>query len=393
MPPTGGGRRGGPPRRVVAAGAGEGAATRRGAATGEAILVPVLNEAGAIGPFLGELAPQARGRRVYLLDSGSQDGTAAEALAAARSHAIDLTVLDCPPGLAESIRFGVERSREARIAVIDGDGQHAPSAVDALFAALADGCDAAVASRRAVGATIAADWPRHRRLASGAFVWVARQVLRRHGVRDPSIGCFALRRRAWERTRRFETGGYKFLFDFLASAPRLRLAEVPLTFRPRGAGRSKVALPVLWELFVSITRAALQCRVPRRWISLGGVGSLGAVVDVSLMWLLHGALGIAFAWARPAPILWCITQNYLLNNALTFAATRRRGAVPLLRGWALHLPRQLGGAALNWGVSVGLFGIGAPWLAAVLAGALAGAAVNCVTAWGWRLGRAEGGVG
>ena len=357
----------------------------------EAILVPVLNEAGVIGSFLDELAPHARTRRVYLLDSGSADATVAEARDAARRHAIALTVLPCPPGLAPSIRCGVERSSEDRVAVIDGDGQHAPCVLDALFAALAKGCDVAVASRHVPGASTAADWPRGRRLVSVALLWVMRCAVRRHGVRDAASGCFALRRAAWERSRRFQTGGYKFLLDFLAASPRLRVAEVPVTFRARQAGRSKMALPVLWEFLVSIVRAVLRGRVPRRWISFGGVGALGSVLDASLMWLLHGALGIGFAWARPVPILFGMTQNYFLNNALTFPDRRRRGGGGLTRGWALSALGNACGALVNWGVSVGVYSLGAPWLVALGGGVAAGAVVNYMAARDivWRV-RASG---
>ena len=342
----------------------------------EAILVPVLNEAGVIGPFLDELARYARTRQVYLLDSGSTDATVTEATDAARRHSFGLTVLPCPSGLALSILHGIKGSNEDRIVVIDGDGQHDPAVLDTLFSALTEGCDVAVASRHVAGASTAAGWPLGRRLVSAALLWVTRCVVSRHGVRDIASGCFALRRTAWERSRRFQTGGYKFLLDFLSASPRMRVAEVPVSFRARQAGRSKMALPILWEFMVSVVRAALRGKVPRRWISFGGVGTLGMLLDAGLMWFLHGVLGIGFAWARPVPILLSMTQNYILNNALTFADRRRRGAVILTRGWALSVVGNACGALVNWGVSVGVYSLGAPWLVALVGGVAAGMVVN-----------------
>lgn len=360
------------------------------AAADEAILVPVLNEAGAIGAFLGELAPHAGGRPLYLLDSGSTDRTVPEARQAAKRHGLKLVVVPCPPGLAASIRCGIERSQEARVAVIGGDGKHAPGVLEGLFARLAEGCDVAVGSRRARGAAVSVRWPWRRRAASKALLWTARHVVRCHEARDPLSGCFALQRAAWERRRRFDTGGYKFLLDFLAASRGLRVAEVPVRIRADGAAASKVSFAVFWELLVSIVRGAVHCRVPRRWISFGGVGALGTGTDAAVTAILHGVLDVPFAWARTASILSGMTQNYLLNNALTFRDKRRRGGKRMAGGWVLYAAFQSIGAGTNWGVSVMLHGAGTPWPAALLSGVMAGVVINFITAreFVWR-GRAS----
>ena len=358
----------------------------------EAILLPVLNEEDAIGPLLAELAPYARGRRLYLLDSASQDGTVAIARQAARACALDLQVLSCPPGLANSIRLGIERSDEDRLAVIDGDGQHDPKVLDGLFLKLKDGCDLAVGSRRVAGASVAVGWPRHRQMATAAALGALRLGVRCHGVRDPLSGCFALRRSAWRRAAaRFDTGGYKFLLDFLAVSRGLRIAELPLQFRARCRGASHLALPVFWELLVSIGRGLLHGRMPRRWISFCGVGALGTATDATLTGILHVAFGVPFFLARPAPILAAMTQSYLLNNWLTFGDVRRRGASPLLRGWTLFAAGVSVGASANWAVSAKVYAWGVPWPVALLAGIAAGVVINFIAARMivWRKGQAS----
>ena len=215
--------------------------------TTEAILVPVLNEEAAIGPVLAELAPHAVGRRVYLLDGGSHDRTVAEAQCRARDCGLDLAVIDCPPGLATAIRSGFEQVPEEHLAVIDGDGQHEPKILDTLFQDLRDGRDLAVGSRYVANASIPRDWPRHRYAGSVVLLWLACATVRCHGIRDPFAGCFAVRREAWERVAgRFETGGYKFLLDFLAASPGLRVAERPVEYRARRAGASKMSFAVFW---------------------------------------------------------------------------------------------------------------------------------------------------
>lgn len=343
----------------------------------EAILVPVLNEEGVIGSFLTELAGYATNRRIYLLDSGSEDATVAEATAVA---GLNLTIVPCPRGLATAIRQGVEQSHEARLAVIDGDGQHDPQVLPKLFTQLDDGCDVAVGSRFVAGASVASDWPWYRRLCTTVLLGAVRLGVRCHGVRDPFSGCFALRRDVWQRvSERFATGGYKFLLDFLSTSRKLRVAEVPLSFRARTAGASKLSFKVFWELLISLAAGVLRGRVPRRWLSFFAVGTLGFATDLLLTGLFYGYLGVPFALARPLALGAGMTQNYLFNNGLTFVESQH-GDGERLRGWGTYVVCQTVGALANWVVSVAVHGAGVPWPIAVVAGVGAGVAVNLATA-------------
>ena len=346
----------------------------------EAVLVPVLNEAATIGAFLPELAAHSGNRRVYLLDSDSSDGTVAEARRAAAQAGLELVVLRCPAGLSAAIRHGVEQSSEAHLAVIDGDGQHSPAVLGRLFQELGAGHDICVASRMAQGAAVSAEWPRHRRLFTKALWTAARLGGRCHGVKDPLSGCFAFRRTLWQRVApRFATGGFKFLLDLLTVAPNPRVAEVPIAFRARHGGRSKVALHVFWELVNSLAWNVLRGRVPRRLVAFGTVGVSGSLADAAVTGVLHSLLGVPFSAARPVGILAGMTNNFLLNNLVTFR-DRRRQRWQLLRGWLLYAGFQSVGALTNYGVSITLNWLGLWWPLALLAGIAAGTTLNYLTA-------------
>lgn len=343
-------------------------------------MIPVLNEAAVIGVFLAELAPHASGRKVYLLDSGSCDDTVGAAHRAAAQTGLDLVVVNCPAGLSAAIRHGVEQSAEARLAVIDGDGQHSPAVLGRLFEELGAGRDICVASRMAPGAAVAADWPRHRRLLTKALWTAVRLGGRCHGVKDPLSGCFAFRRALWERVAgRFATGGFKFLLDLLTVSPNPRVAEVPIAFRARQGGQSKAALHVFWELVNSLTWNILRGRVPRRLVAFGTVGVSGSLADATVTGVLHSLLGVPFSAARPAGILAGMTNNFLLNNLVTFR-DRRRERWQLLRGWLLYAGFQSVGALTNYGVSITLNWLGLWWPLALLAGIAAGTTLNYLTA-------------
>ena len=132
----------------------------------------------------------------------------------------------------------------------------------------------------------------------------------------------------------------------------------------------------LWEWLVSGVRRALGGHVPRQWISFGGVGALGMVTDAAFTGILHGLIGLPFALARPVPILLSMTQNYLLNNRLTFGDVQHRGAAPMIRGWAVYVACQTTGAVVNYIGSVALHWWGLPWLFALIGGVVLGTVIN-----------------
>ena len=357
---------------------GKGGAAPTGVA-GEAILVPTSGDTHGEGFFrgmIGELAPYALRRRIYWLPGRASADAVAEVREAAAALGLELAVLPPHGDTASAIRQGIEAADEDHVAVLHASGRQHPKVLDALFAALRSGIDLAVASRSVPGAD-APTMPRHRRLASTLARFCLRLLVPCRGVRDPLSGCFALRRAAWRRiAARVEPGGAHLLLDLLPAAEALEVREVPMALRSHG-GQGSGTLAGQWQLLVSIARGALRLRLPRRWLSFAGVGALGTVTDAVLTGVCIGFGGLPFGAARTVGLGIGMTQNYLLNNRLTFPETR---AAPTFRGWALFGVCQALGAVANWGVSVTSYLVGAPWFGAVLLGAAAGMALNLWTA-------------
>ena len=342
----------------------------------EAILVAVSPAVGRDGGYrriLGELAPHATGRRLYLCHPGAAGAAQAQEAAAL---GLGLAVLSVPGDVASAIRYGMEEAGEDHLAVLDGDGQSDPRVLDALFAELRSGIDVAVASSTVPGAVVPAGSPQGR-VTTALLRLCIRLLVPCRGVRDPLSGCFALRRSAWSRmAARVDSGGARFLVDLLPAAGALQVREVPVALRSGSEGGA-TSFVASWQLIVSIARGALRLRLPRRWLSFAGVGALGTVTDAALTGVCIGVGGLAFGVARTIGLAVGMTQNYLLNNRLTFPEA---GAAPTLRGWALFGVCQALGALANWGVSVTTYLAGAPWLGALLLGTLAGMALNFATA-------------
>ena len=106
------------------------------------VVVPVHDEAGAVGPLVAEIALAFDGRsyEMIFVDDASRDSTLAELSALKAAHP-QLRVLTHPSnsGQSRAVRTGVLAARGEVVVTMDGDGQNppvdAPRLVDALLAA------------------------------------------------------------------------------------------------------------------------------------------------------------------------------------------------------------------------------------------------------------------
>lgn len=90
------------------------------------VVIPAMNEAGAIAGVVRELLAAADWREVLVIDDGSTDQTAAEAAGAGAR------VIKHPynKGNGASVKTGIRAASGNYMLIIDGDGQHTPA--DAL---------------------------------------------------------------------------------------------------------------------------------------------------------------------------------------------------------------------------------------------------------------------
>ena len=78
------------------------------------------------------------------------------------------------------------------------------------------------------------------------------------------------------RCARLSGQGFKILLDLFASAPRpLAFAEVPLTFRQRLHGESKLDAMVAWEYLMLLLEKLVGPAVPVRFLLFALIGALG----------------------------------------------------------------------------------------------------------------------
>ncbi|HEY3188689.1 MAG TPA: thioredoxin [Solirubrobacteraceae bacterium] len=201
------------------------------------------------------------GFRILVVDDSSPDGTGAIADALAARFA-DVEVLHRPvrEGLGPAYLAGFDRALEGGAAYVfemDADFSHDPGDLARLLAAVRDGgADVALGSRYVAGGGVI-DWGVPRRLISrGGSVYAAAVLGLR--LRDLTGGfkCFradVLRAIGLDTVR---SRGYAFQVELTYRAARrgFRVVEVPITFRDRRLGRSKMSWRIAGEAMVLVPR-------------------------------------------------------------------------------------------------------------------------------------------
>ncbi len=234
-----------------------------------AVVTATYNEAGNLPALLGELLSLNPPVCCVVVDDSSPDGTGELAKQAARENPGRVVAIVRPGklGYASAVRRGLWEAYRAgvpRLATMDADLSHEPSVLPALIRAL-DGADLAIGSRYVQGGGTDESWPWYRRLLSrsaGAYVRLATGA----PIMDPTSGFRAFRRELLRRIAAFCTvsEGYSFLLETAVKAwvVGARIAEVPITFRERQRGRSKISRRIIAEAFCVATSLGLACRLP-----------------------------------------------------------------------------------------------------------------------------------
>ena len=230
------------------------------------LVLPTYNEAENLEPLvLAARLQLPAGSRILIVDDGSPDGTGtiADRLAAKGD---DLGVLHRPDkqGLGPAYVAGFRHALAggARVVVqMDADFSHDPADIPRLLAATAD-ADLVLGSRYVDGGSVA-DWGPLRRTISRGGSAYARGVL---GVefRDLTGGFKAIRREVLEAIDldSISSLGYAFQVEITYRAVRagFRVVEVPITFRDRRVGESKMTGGIVVEAALGVPRMRMRRR-------------------------------------------------------------------------------------------------------------------------------------
>jgi dolichol-phosphate mannosyltransferase len=223
------------------------------------IIVPTLNEAENVAPLTGQImASGIEPIEIIFVDDGSTDGTAEKIRALAAEFPVRLVVRENPTlGLSGAVVAGARVAAGDLLVVMDADLSHPPGRIPDLVRPLReDVCDMVIGSRYVQGGTTPG-WPLWRKVMSRAASAFAYPLTLVH---DSMCGFFAIPRSLLLERAPAATG-FKIAFEIIVhSRHNLRVQEIPIAFRDRAQGASKMTFRVAAVFFFRWLAAIVRRR-------------------------------------------------------------------------------------------------------------------------------------
>lgn len=198
------------------------------------LIIPALNEAECLGALLGEV-PASLVDQLIVVDNGSTDGTSQVA-----RHAGATVVEEPRRGYGYACAAGTAAAVADVLVFMDGDGSFVPAELTGLLAVLErNEADLALGSRM-MSDTLRTAMPPHQLFGNRLFVCLLRQ---RYGLALTDLGPFRAIRRDLLLALDMQEHTYGWPLEMIIKTARRGnpIIELPVTYRPRFAGQSKVS--------------------------------------------------------------------------------------------------------------------------------------------------------
>ena len=231
------------------------------------VIIPTYNEKENVVKMLETTMALEPLFDVLVVDDGSPDGTAELVKSVATKFQGRVFILERQEkqGLGTAYIAGFKWALQKKYAYVfemDCDFSHNPQDLIRLKASCVAGADVAVGSRNVQGGKVV-NWPLGRRAISlGASIYV--NLILWLGVWDSTAGFVAYRRGVLDAIDldAVEFIGYAFQIEMKLRAKRkgFTIVEVPITFRDRVLGNSKMSLDIFNEAFLGVLKMKISLK-------------------------------------------------------------------------------------------------------------------------------------
>ncbi|HID73407.1 TPA: glycosyltransferase [Candidatus Micrarchaeota archaeon] len=197
-----------------------------------AVLLPTLNETGSIGQMIDRVRAVDSDYKIYVVDSGSTDGT----LDVAKEKGAEVILLG-ERGKGRAIREAFGRIEEEQAVLLDSDLTYHPEEIPALLRAL-ESCDVVLGSRfkgeMEEGAMTSLNRFGNHRLTDIANVLYGKRIS------DVCSGFWAFRKSAYKKML-IDAPHFELEANFFSQCAKLKLnlCEVPIRYGKR-TGETKL---------------------------------------------------------------------------------------------------------------------------------------------------------
>ena len=236
------------------------------------VVLPTYNERENLEAIASAILAALPDAELLIVDDNSPDGTGVMAdTVAAREPRVQVLHRHGKEGLGAAYRHGFRwalgQSGVKAVVQMDADFSHDPADLPRLLAPLMRDADLVLGTRYIQGGGTVG-WPLHRQLISRAGTLFARTVLLLP-YRDLTGGFKAWRRELLEavRLRDANASGYGFQVEMTwwSHRRRAKIVQVPIIFRERVAGTSKMSGGIVAEALLVVIKLRLSAIAEAIW--------------------------------------------------------------------------------------------------------------------------------
>ncbi|MDD1720577.1 MAG: glycosyltransferase [Euryarchaeota archaeon] len=223
------------------------------------VVIPAYNEANYIGELL-EVFSAFRDVELIVAEDASTDGTAAIVQKfTERVSNVKITSSDVLGGKGAAIKRGLSLASGDILGFIDADLSIHPRDFMRVVAAIDNGADLAIGSRKLPESNVIERQPFFRRISGSVYSILARALVDTH-VRDFQCGCKAFRRALWD-SLNISCDGFAFDTELIAQAHTKGFAvvEVPITWDNKTSSKVKMKRDV-WPMLKCLLRVRADIR-------------------------------------------------------------------------------------------------------------------------------------
>lgn len=296
------------------------------------IVIPTYNERENTEKMIGVIAQKVaeiKNHQVALLyvDGNSPDGTAEIVKKGMEKYKwLDLLVETKKEGLgkayAKAFKYAMEKLDADYVMEFDSDFQHDPEEIKDLVAKIDEGYDYIIGSRYIKGGSIPKEWGFARKFLSIVGNLVARIGLLLPQYHDLTTGFKLTRVKGFLDQVPLDnlySNSFAYKLHILADVINrgAKVVEVPITFKNRTRGESKLVNNEMKESLKVIFLFQINNPKIQRFLKFGTVGFLGFLVNF-LGLELFKRFGMSTYFATLIATELAIISNFIFNNVWTF---------------------------------------------------------------------------
>lgn len=299
------------------------------------VIIPTYNERENIDKMIEvlekEIFPKIKKYQMEILvvDDRSPDGTAEVVRKKMKKYDNIKLSLGKKEGLGAAymrgMKYAMEKMKANAVIEFDADFQHDPKYIIDLVKKFDEGYDHVIGSRFVKGGSIPENWGLIRKILTrfgGLFARIVLFFPKINLVKDTTTGLKLTKVKGVldqiDFSRLSNNFFYKTQILYQLVGNQAKIVEIPLQFKMRETGKSKLKSGDVIETFVSVIFLRLKDPKTIQFIKFAVVGFIGYIVNAVGLEVFYRA-GLSPGPATAVATELAIINNFILNNIWTFA--------------------------------------------------------------------------